>query len=361
MRCLVIGPIGNSLAPLGSAALKAYEKYMETFEKVVDPVCRRYGIEPVRVDQITRSGGITDEVLEHLVQDEIAIADLSGGDPSVIYGLALRHAVGRPTIQLGEHGRMPFDLPSIRTLRFKRTDAGLVDVRKDLERVVAGGLKDGFSAALPPGILKKLLPFGDGGAAPPALEGDGLAESGIRDQISKLDDQLGSFLVHMDAVTGLIESIGRAADTADAVERRIARSGDPGGARAAALCSFGSAVSSPVVELEEAAEKLAESVAGIDLSVRTVDSLVDAVPKGDGAPEVRRFREELNGMAVRMRKGAAKVEEFGSAAGQRFAAGGKKFREPARSVSTAVHQLTVAMACGGRWEQMSFEDEGEQP
>ncbi|MFE4399165.1 MULTISPECIES: hypothetical protein [Streptomycetaceae] len=361
VRCLMIGPIGNSLAPSGSSALKAYENYLTTLEKVVDPVCRKYGIEPVRADQIAHSGAITDELLEHLVRDEIAIADLSGGDPSVIYGLALRHLAGRPTIQIGEHGRVPFDLPSIRTLKFKRTEAGLVDVRKDLERVVAGGLTDSFSGALPPGILRKLLPSGGGGAVPPAPYDDGLAEPRILDQISKLDDQLRSLLVDMDAVTTLIETIGKAADTADEVERRIARSGDPVGAKAAALGSFGRAVSSPVVELEAAAERFAESVAGIDLRVRTVVSLADAVPKDKRAPEVRRFGEELNGMAVRMRKGSAKVEEFGSAADHRFGAGGKKLRGPGRSVSAAVHQLTAAMAYGRAWEQMAFGDEGDHP
>jgi CheY-like chemotaxis protein len=51
------------------------------------------------------------------MEDELAIADLTGRNPNVFYELALRHAIGKPVIHLKEYSEsIPFDILGIRII-----------------------------------------------------------------------------------------------------------------------------------------------------------------------------------------------------------------------------------------------------
>ena len=47
----------------------------------------------------------TGQVVEHLLQSGLVIADLSFHNPNVFYELALRHAAGKPTVHVIRRGR----------------------------------------------------------------------------------------------------------------------------------------------------------------------------------------------------------------------------------------------------------------
>ena len=62
----------------------------------------------------------------------MVVAELTGGNANVMYELGLRHTTGLPTVQLGERGKLPFDIRAIRTVMFFRTEGGLIEARKEL-------------------------------------------------------------------------------------------------------------------------------------------------------------------------------------------------------------------------------------
>ena len=113
------------------------------FEDVIAPACTAFGLEAVRADMIARSGEIPEQIFRQLRDSPVVIADLTGANPNVMYELGLRHTTGRVTIQIGEKGRLPFDVAAIRTIMFKRTEAGLVQARKDLSKALAANLDTG--------------------------------------------------------------------------------------------------------------------------------------------------------------------------------------------------------------------------
>src|SRR3954466_7549025 len=121
MRCFVIGPIGDRHAPFGSDSRQVYEDALEVLEKVIVPACAAAGIEAIRADQISAPGEITDQIFRHLRDDDVVIADVSGGNANVMYELGLRHTVNKLTIQIGEYGQVPFDIKNIRTILFSRS------------------------------------------------------------------------------------------------------------------------------------------------------------------------------------------------------------------------------------------------
>ncbi len=159
MKAFVIGPIGDKDADDGSPARLAYEEGIQVFEEVIAPACIAFGLEAVRADMISQTGEIPEQIFRQLRDCPVVIADLTGANPNVMYELGLRHTTGRVTIQLGEKGRLPFDVAAIRTIMFKRTEAGIVQARKDLAKSLAANLDTGgdpvtatriwFEASLP--------------------------------------------------------------------------------------------------------------------------------------------------------------------------------------------------------------------
>lgn len=143
LRAFVIGPIGDRDAENGSESKRAYEDAIEVFEYIISPACAAAEVEPFRADHISRTGEINEQIFRNLRDAPVVIADLTGANPNVMYELGLRHTTGKLTIQIGEKERLPFDISSIRTILFKRTEAGFVSARRSLIAALADGLENG--------------------------------------------------------------------------------------------------------------------------------------------------------------------------------------------------------------------------
>lgn len=143
IRAFIIGPIGDRDAEAGSEARNAYEEAIEVLEYVISPACKALDIESIRADQISRAGEIHEQIFRNLRDSHIVIADLTGANPNVMYELGLRHTTGKLTLQIGEKGRLPFDISTIRTILFKRTEAGLISAKRSLISALAEGLELG--------------------------------------------------------------------------------------------------------------------------------------------------------------------------------------------------------------------------
>jgi len=89
----------------------------------VAPAAKDCGYDTTRADQISEPGIITSQVIQHVVDDPLVIADLTGRNPNVFYELAIRHAIKKPVVQI-IHGAepIPFDVAASRTIHFDRHD-----------------------------------------------------------------------------------------------------------------------------------------------------------------------------------------------------------------------------------------------
>ncbi|MCX5804333.1 MAG: hypothetical protein NTU69_12535 [Proteobacteria bacterium] len=111
-NCFVIAPIGED-----NSDMRKHSD--EVLEYIIKPVTKEFHYITIRSDQINKSGIITNQIIEHLLKDDLVIADLTGNNPNVFYELAVRHLIRKPFIQLTQVGQAtPFDVSQIRNIEF---------------------------------------------------------------------------------------------------------------------------------------------------------------------------------------------------------------------------------------------------
>jgi hypothetical protein len=117
-RVFLICPIGAEHSPMRKRA-------DDILQYLVRPAAvERCGFqEVIRADLIASPGEIPREIVEHLIEDDLVVADLHDHNPNVFYELGVRHSVGKPVIQIAEKGEsIPFDIFGYRTIKFRYDD-----------------------------------------------------------------------------------------------------------------------------------------------------------------------------------------------------------------------------------------------
>jgi hypothetical protein len=129
--CFVISPIGDP----GSETRKRADQVLR---HVIEPAATNCGYDTIRADRISEPGMITSQVIQHIVEDPLVIADLTGSNPNVFYELAIRHAIRKPLVQLIQKGeKIPFDVAGMRTVPVDHKDLDSVDeARSEIERQI---------------------------------------------------------------------------------------------------------------------------------------------------------------------------------------------------------------------------------
>lgn len=111
------------IAPIGESGSEIRGRSDRILKYVVAPAVAQCGYTALRADQISEPGLITTRVIQHVIDDPLVIADLTGPNPNVFYELAIRHAVRKPLVQIIKQGeQLPFDVAGMRTVELDHTD-----------------------------------------------------------------------------------------------------------------------------------------------------------------------------------------------------------------------------------------------
>jgi len=115
-KCFVIAPIGEEGGEIR-------ERSDKVLEHIIKPTVEECGYESIRADEISEPGIITSQIIQHLIDDDLVIADLTGRNPNVYYELAVRHVVKKSIVQLIQTGEsIPFDVAGTRTIHVDHRD-----------------------------------------------------------------------------------------------------------------------------------------------------------------------------------------------------------------------------------------------
>jgi len=108
--CFVIAPIGNANSP-------DMKRSDDTFKYIFEPATKECGYTASRADRLADPGRITDQIIQHILHDDLVIADLSGHNPNVFYELAACHAFQRPFVLVYDPKEtLPFDVFDLRSV-----------------------------------------------------------------------------------------------------------------------------------------------------------------------------------------------------------------------------------------------------
>ncbi|EIE1275247.1 hypothetical protein RGL42_004887 [Vibrio parahaemolyticus] len=159
-KCFIVTPIGKE----GSDIRRSADGLIDS---VIEPICKNLGLEMFVAHRIDTPGSITGQVIEHILQDDLVIANLTYLNPNVMYELAVRHAVRLPVISLAEEGTvLPFDISDERTIYYKNDMAGVTSLIPILEKMSREALEDTepdnpVYRAAKNKVMKEMQPQGD--------------------------------------------------------------------------------------------------------------------------------------------------------------------------------------------------------
>jgi hypothetical protein len=123
--CFVISPIGDPDS-------ETRKRSDQVLKHVVRPAVTSCGYKAVRADEIDKPGMITSQVIQHVVNDALVVADLTERNPNVFYELAIRHALRKPLVQIIRKGEsIPFDVAGTRTIYVDHKDLDSVEAAKN--------------------------------------------------------------------------------------------------------------------------------------------------------------------------------------------------------------------------------------
>lgn len=317
LTCFVIGPIGNKLAPPGTDSRSVYEDSIQMWEEVFQPAAEELGMTPIRADKISQPGEIPEQIFTLLRDADVVIADLTGGNANVMYELGLRHTRGRLTVQVGEYARLPFDVNTIRTIQFRRTESGLIEARRSVVEAVRSGLEDGAR----PVTAARLWQEGDDGGsavvaqailttlAPLETQDDEIPpEPGYMDILADGELAVGQIADVLARSTAAVEAIG--AVMQDSTERleRSDSSGKGFAGRLRVATELADAMREPTDEFEASSSDYVRLLQTADLSV---NYLIGSVEGGDNSlEEMREFFESVVEFADTTIRNEAALTEF---------------------------------------------------
>lgn len=128
-RCFIITPIGND-----------NDSIRRHIDGIIDAAIKS-ALEPdyevVAAHKITETGTITKQIIKEIYQDELAIANLTGNNPNVMYELAIRYCLGKPVLTIAEKGtNLPFDVMPERTIFYVNDPQGSLDLKDAIRSYV---------------------------------------------------------------------------------------------------------------------------------------------------------------------------------------------------------------------------------
>jgi hypothetical protein len=112
-------------------------KYYEIYSEVYRPICAQNGLVCSRVDEISRPGSITRDIVEGIIDADVVIADLTSQNPNVFYELGIAHSIGNKTIMTAQALQdVPFDVRSYRVLVYEQSISGSRQLGSDLDKAI---------------------------------------------------------------------------------------------------------------------------------------------------------------------------------------------------------------------------------
>jgi hypothetical protein len=349
LRCFVIGPIGDKFAEAGSEKRELWENSIRIMEEVIEPACREFGIAPIRSDLISEPGEIPEQVFELLRDSEIVIADVTGGNPNVMYELGMRHTRSHCTIQIGEYETLPFDITVIRTIQFRRTHTGLIDAREELKAALreclAGNHRSVTATRLWTGTDLGDESTTDAPDTPPGSEDDGDL---FLERLAQMEEALPRLGATIDEISGLTERLGEIMSKGQENLQRLQNAGnDSATARLQVAAATGSDLGSLADEFESTVAEYEQLLIQVDRGLIAMAEAIEEDPAR--VDELGELPANITEAAAAVQGAIDSSDETAALVGQ-LARIARPLKRPAERYAAAMRRFGKASALFPAWD-----------
>jgi hypothetical protein len=352
LTCFVIGPIGNRHAAIGSTDRETFEESLRVMEEVIRPACSRFGLTPVRADSLGRAGEINEQIFRRLRDDDVVIADLTGANANVMYELGLRHTRQKLTVQIGEFGRLPFDINTIRTIQFSRSPIGLINARDELIQMLEAGLAGGFDPVTATRVWENATTPANEEEVGAQVTSDGEPDQsgaeGFVDVMATAEEQQDALVPAVEAVASCLQSLG---DLAQMSAEEMARSDAAGKGMRGRLqiaTRHAQGLTTIATELDQAVDNYVAVLTGFGAGTLALIQRMEEDPAA--LAELEEFGMLTRQLAMTTRGSmtqlAGMVEAMNTGAKL-----SRVLREPTKRVTSALDRFTRATSIVDEWDR----------
>ena len=106
------------------------------YDDHIKPTMESLGYKCFRADGIFSNKPIIDDIIDAVQRSYIIISDLTDNNPNVFYETGYCHAIGKKVILITQDSDVPFDLKSIRHIRYDYTPRGMKSLEENLKKTV---------------------------------------------------------------------------------------------------------------------------------------------------------------------------------------------------------------------------------
>lgn len=100
------------------------------------------GFFPVRIDMLTKSTDINDDIVNVIKMSKIVVVDVTNKNPNVMFELGYALACKKPHVIISQSNEfLPFDIQNIRTLIYRNSWQGIEDLHRELQKFIKGARK----------------------------------------------------------------------------------------------------------------------------------------------------------------------------------------------------------------------------
>jgi hypothetical protein len=104
-------PILEATSNLCFVLMPFAKQFDEIYRGLIQPVAAAHGLAVLRADEMAGSGFILEQIRAAIAQARIIVADVTDGNPNVLYELGQAQALKKPLVLIArENSKLPFDL-----------------------------------------------------------------------------------------------------------------------------------------------------------------------------------------------------------------------------------------------------------
>jgi len=102
------------------------------------------GLTAVRIDMLTQSSEITDDIVKAIRMAEVVVIDVTGNNANVMFEFGFTLALNKKLVVISQSTEyLTFDIKNLRTLIYRNTWQGIENLHKDLQPFIKGALGKG--------------------------------------------------------------------------------------------------------------------------------------------------------------------------------------------------------------------------